>query len=146
MFNFLKGTYVIKTVCNWLQKWTWVILPDADITVASLNSLRDLALDFIIVIFLFFCQETKILKVREVRALCEKNTNMTDSDRIKIAKYICETQMSLMTPCKTCPVQIGLMNQWAGLNRQLCRSRCWSSSAEALATFTWTLFASIGIN
>lgn len=36
-----------------MQKWTQIILPDADITIASLNSLRDLALDFIIVIFIF---------------------------------------------------------------------------------------------
>ncbi len=34
-----------------MQKWTQIILPDADITIASLNSLRDLALDFIIVFF-----------------------------------------------------------------------------------------------
>ena len=50
MFNFHKGTSVIKTLCNWVHKWTWVILPDADITIASINSLRDLALDFIIFI------------------------------------------------------------------------------------------------
>ncbi len=37
-----------------MQKLRWVklILPDDDIRVASLNRLRDLALDFIIVIFL----------------------------------------------------------------------------------------------
>ncbi len=51
-FNFHKGTYVIKTLCNWVQKWTQIILPDADITIASLNSSRDLAPDFIIVFFI----------------------------------------------------------------------------------------------
>ncbi len=62
MFNFHKGTYVIKTFCNWVQKLRRVtlILPDADVTVASLNSLRDLALDFIILIFLFLCWEANI--------------------------------------------------------------------------------------
>ncbi len=54
MFNSHKGTYVIKTLCNWVQELTWVILPDADITIASLNSLRDLALDFIIGICFYF--------------------------------------------------------------------------------------------
>ncbi len=50
---------LIKTLCNWVQKLRWVILPDTDITVASLNSLHDLALDciIIIIIFIFICQE-----------------------------------------------------------------------------------------
>ncbi len=64
MFNFHKGTYVIKTLCNWVQIWTWVILADADITEATLNSLSDLALDFIIVIFLFLCREENIKNAR----------------------------------------------------------------------------------
>ncbi len=62
MFNSHKGTYVIKTLCNWVQKWTRIILPDADITIASLNSLRDLALDFIIVIFIFSLPGGKYVK------------------------------------------------------------------------------------
>lgn len=54
-----------------MHKWTWVILPDADITIASINSLRDLALDFIIFILLlllFLCREADISKVHTVRA------------------------------------------------------------------------------
>ncbi len=63
MFNFHKGTYVIKTLCDWVQKLRWetLILPDADITVASLNSLRDLALDFFFYCYFFFlCREANI--------------------------------------------------------------------------------------
>ncbi len=37
-----------------------------------------------------------------------KNTNVEDLDGIKITKYVCETQISLTTPCKTSPVRIGL--------------------------------------
>ncbi len=65
-FNFHKGTYVIKTLCNWVQIWTWVILADADITEATLNSLSDLALDFIIVIYFFAGRKT--FKMHTVRA------------------------------------------------------------------------------
>ncbi len=63
MFNFHKGAYVIKALCNWVQKWTRVISTDADITIASLNSLRNLALDFIIHFFvlLFICREQRNL-------------------------------------------------------------------------------------
>ncbi len=68
MFNLHKGIYVIKTLCNWVQKWTWVILPDADIAIVTLNSLRDLALDFIIVNFLFLSWEANISNMRAVRA------------------------------------------------------------------------------
>ncbi len=68
MFNLHKGIYVIKTLCNWVQKWTRVILPDADIAIVTLNSLRDLALDFIIVNFLFLCWEANISNMRAVRA------------------------------------------------------------------------------
>ena len=73
MFNFHKGTSVIKTLCNWVHTWTWVtlILPDADITIANINSLRDLALDFIIIFFLlllFLCREANISNMRAVRA------------------------------------------------------------------------------
>ncbi len=32
----------------------------------------------------------------------------SDSDGIKITKYVCETQISLTTPCETSPVRIGL--------------------------------------
>ncbi len=63
-----KGTYVIKTLCNWAQKWTWVILTDAEITVASLNSLHDLAFYFIIVMFVFFyCREANKSNMCAVR-------------------------------------------------------------------------------
>ncbi len=61
-----KGTYVIKTLCNWAQKWTWVILTDAEITVASLNSLRDLAFDCIIVIFL-------LQRGKQIKHVCGKS-------------------------------------------------------------------------
>ncbi len=48
-----------------------IILPDADITIVSLNSLSDLALDFIIVIHLFIdfflCREANMSNVRMVR-------------------------------------------------------------------------------
>ncbi len=30
-----------------------------------------------------------------LKRLCEKNTDMADSDRIKITEYVCETQISL---------------------------------------------------
>ncbi len=36
-------------------------------------------------------------------------------------------------------IYITCINQWAGLNRLWCRSRCWSSSAEAVFTHTITL-------
>ncbi len=52
MFNFHKGTYVIKTLYKLVQKLTRIILPDADITIASLNS--DLALDFIFFYYYYY--------------------------------------------------------------------------------------------
>ncbi len=49
-----------------------------------------------------------------LQRLCENNTDMTDSDGIKITKYVCETQISLTTPCKTSPFRIGLTTTFPG--------------------------------
>ncbi len=152
-----KGTYVIKTLCNWMQKWRWVILPDTDITVASLNSLRYLALDFIVCLFFLFCfvflisllggkhiknargsksvygssrwpKHTRKCVMKKILSAitdihihtrlvfsedhwvcwkpvgnllwnyyrgCVRKTDVADLDRIKIVKYVCETQIFL---------------------------------------------------
>ncbi len=68
MFNFYKGTYVIKTLCKLVQKLTQIILPDADITIASLNS--DLNVIWLLIYYYYFSslQGGKISNVREVRA------------------------------------------------------------------------------
>ncbi len=68
MFNFYKGTYVIKTLCKLVQKLTQIILPDADITIASLNSDLNVIWLLILLLLLFLCREANISNVREVRA------------------------------------------------------------------------------
>ncbi len=69
MFNFHKGTYVIKTLCKLVQKLTQIILPDADITIASLNSdLNVIWLLILLLLFILLCREANISNVREVRA------------------------------------------------------------------------------
>ncbi len=72
MFNFYKGTYVIKTLCKLVQKLTQIILPDADITIASLNSDLNviwlLILLFLLLLLFLLCREANISNVREVRA------------------------------------------------------------------------------
>ncbi len=70
MFNFYKGTYVIKTLCKLVQKLMQIILPDADITIASLNSDLNVIWLLILLLLLLFllCREANISNVREVRA------------------------------------------------------------------------------
>ncbi len=66
MFNFYKGTYVIKTLCKLVQKLTQISLPDADITIASLNSDLNviwlLSLLFFIIIIISSLQGGKYIK------------------------------------------------------------------------------------
>jgi len=47
---------------------------------------------------------------------------------IIIFRFLCRRLASLST----------CADQWAGLNRRRCRSRCWSLSAEVLFTYTVT--------
>lgn len=43
---------------------------------------------------------------------CGRKTVLEDSDGIKIATYVCETQISLKSPWKTSAVRIGLWWAW----------------------------------